>query len=78
MHQKVEIGSVHQEGSFRVERCGLKQLDYMFGCDLGDWYTWKEVTFGMGARHYIDGVIFTFNIEKSCLKLSARHEIDLH
>lgn len=60
---------------FTVSRNGLAQLDYLFGVEVGDSYTWKSVTFAMGTRHVVDQITFSYTLASGRLKISSQHSI---
>ena len=58
---------------FKVMQNGLSQMDYMFGVEVGNSYTWKHVTFAMGTRYSIDEMTFCYNLKKNRLKLTSHY-----
>lgn len=62
---------------FKVTKIGMPQLDYMFGCDQGTWYTWKKGRFGLGTTQFVDEIAFSYSLVSGILKISARHVKDL-
>ena len=56
---------------FKVTQNGLFQMNYMFGVEVGNSYTWKHVTFSMGTLYSIDEMTFCYNLKKNRLKLTG-------
>lgn len=60
-----------------VHKIGLAQLDFLFGCDQENWYTWKKVRFGLGTLQFVDQIVFSYSLISGILKITARHKKDL-